>query len=101
MNHQALGVADVGQVREQLDRVDELLAGFQAALDAEADDAAEAFLEVFRGDFVARIVGQAGIGHPGHQRMALEELRDRERVVPNAAAGAAAAFPAPAGTGRR
>ena len=69
MNHEALGVADVGQVREQLDRVDELPARFQAALDAEADDAAEAFLQVLRGELVARVIRQAGIGHPVHQRM--------------------------------
>ena len=57
------------------------LPGFQAALDAEADDAAEAALEVLRGELVVRIVRQPGISHPVHQRMGLEKLRDLQRVL--------------------
>ena len=36
MEHQGLGIADVGQVAGQLDRIDKSLAGFAAAPDAEA-----------------------------------------------------------------
>ena len=64
MNDQRFGVADVGQMREQFDRVDEFFARLQSALDAEAHDAAEAALQILRGDFVIRIVRQTGISHP-------------------------------------
>ena len=37
-------------------------------------------LQVLRGDLVARIVGQAGIGHPVHQRMRFEPAGDFQRV---------------------
>ena len=40
MNHQRLGIANVGHKREQLYRVDELLAGLEATLDAERDQRA-------------------------------------------------------------
>ena len=43
---QALGVADVGQMRVQGEGIDELGPGFLAALDAEDDHRAEALREV-------------------------------------------------------
>ena len=39
MNDERLGVADVGEVGEELDGVDELLARFVAAFDPEGDEA--------------------------------------------------------------
>ena len=54
MDDQRLGVADVGQQAEDLDVVDELAAGLDAALDAERHDAAEAALEVLLGQLVGR-----------------------------------------------
>ena len=98
MNHQRFGVADIGQMREQFDRVDELLARFQAALDAKADEAAETALEVLRGDFVARIVGQAGIGDPVDQRMGFEPAGDFQRVGRMLFLPQRQAFPVPAKT---
>src|ERR1700690_385748 len=80
MNYQTLGVADVGKMREQFHRIDELLSGFQAALDAEADQTAETMLQILRGNLITGIVGQAGISPPGHQRMCLEPARDFERI---------------------
>ena len=61
MNHQALGVADVGQVREQLQRFDEAAPGFQAALDAERQDAAGAARQVA----LWRARGTGWTGRPG------------------------------------
>ncbi len=54
MNDEAFRIADIRQIREQLERVDEFFARFLIALDAETDDAAETSLEIFRGDGVAR-----------------------------------------------
>ena len=47
MDDQRLGVADVGQVRGQLGRLDELLRGRPAALDAEAQDRPRALARYF------------------------------------------------------
>lgn len=43
MDRQALGVADVGKVAQQLQAVDETPPGLTSALDAEAQDGADAF----------------------------------------------------------
>ena len=42
MDHQRLRVADVGEVRQELHRLDEALAGLRAALDAEGEYARRA-----------------------------------------------------------
>ena len=81
MNDQALGIANVGQVREQLHRVDELPARLQAALDAEAHEAAEAFLQILHRQLVARVLRQPRIRHPAYQRMLLQVPRDLQRVL--------------------
>ena len=54
MDHQRLGVADVGQQREKLERVDELLARIVAALDAECDQGPGAVGQIL---FRSRVVG--------------------------------------------
>ena len=45
MDHQALGIADIGQVREQLQSFDEAAAGFEAAADSERKNASGAAAE--------------------------------------------------------
>ena len=42
MNHQRLGIADIGQQAEQLQRIDEALAGLEASTNAEGDQRARA-----------------------------------------------------------
>ena len=59
VDHERLGVADVGEVGEELDGVDEPAAGVEVALDAEPDDGAEAAAEVFPGEFVGGVIGGA------------------------------------------
>ena len=59
VDDQRLGVAHVGQVREQLDAVDEAAAGLEAALDAEGEDGAGAFGQVLAGQLVGT-GGRAG-----------------------------------------
>src|SRR3974390_2777972 len=80
MDNQALGVADVGQVREEFSRIDKALSGLQAALDTEADDAAESIFEIFGSQLVIGILSQAGIGDPRDERMFLEEFSNRQGV---------------------
>ena len=59
MNHQALGVADVGQVREHLQRFDEAAAGLEPALNAERQNAARAARQVALGQ---RVIGARRAG---------------------------------------
>ena len=80
MDRERLGVADVGEVAEQLEPLDKLAAGLKAALHAEADEPAEAAGQILLGERVGRAALQAGIVHPGHAVVALEELGDLERV---------------------
>ena len=71
---QAARVADVGQVREDLQAVDEARAGGDAALDAESHNAAGAFGQVFLRSGVVGAVLQAGVSHPFDLGVRAEEL---------------------------
>src|SRR4051812_27891981 len=81
MDDQRLGVADVGEQREDLDVIDEPAAGIDATANTERDDPAEATVQVALGELMARMRGQAGVGNPGDLGLLLEPLRDRERIL--------------------
>src|SRR5690349_286130 len=81
VDDERLRVAHVREVRGELHRVDELLAGLEAALDAEGEHAAEAVPEVLARALVVRVLLEAGVVHPRHLRVALEPARQREGVV--------------------
>ena len=66
MDHQAAGVADVGQVRKQLGVVDQLTARFVSALDAEAKYRAGALGQILLCEVVILAAGEAGIVDPGN-----------------------------------
>ena len=74
MDGQALGIAHIGQVAEELQAFDEFLAGCRAALDAEAQDRAGALGEVFLGALVIGMALEAGIVDPTDLGMLLEEF---------------------------
>ena len=46
MNDEAFGIADIGQMRKQFHRIDELLARFQTAFDTETDEATPLWTDV-------------------------------------------------------
>ena len=81
MDGQAPDVADVGQVAEQLESLDEAAAGLDAALDAEGQDGAAALGEVALLPLVPRARLEARVGHPAHLVPALEPLRHLGGVV--------------------
>ena len=90
VDHQCLGVADVGQVAQKLARVDELLARSRAAtlctFDPEGQDARGARVAVHRTELlvrqrVVRRAGQARVVDPLHLRVALQKLRHLQRVA--------------------
>ncbi len=81
---EALGVADVHQARDQLQRILEAPAAGHAAFDAEGEDARGTAAHVFPDQGVVGMVGQAGVVDPLHLGMALEEVRHRQGVVADA-----------------
>ena len=80
MDDQRLRVADVGEVAQELRRVDEALAGLRAALDAEVEQPRRALREILLRERVILVVRQARVVHPRDARVVLQELRHRERV---------------------
>lgn len=81
VNSQRLGVADVGQVGNQLKAVDNLATGRAAALDTEAQNTAETALEVLLGRLVRLVALEAGVRHPRDVLALLEVLRQGQRVL--------------------
>ena len=80
MDGQALGITHVGQMGKKLQRLDELLPGCGAALDAEDDHGSPLAVEILLVEFMVRIVGQPGITDPCDVRVFLQVLGDRQRV---------------------
>ena len=64
VNHQRLGVTDIGEMADHAKRLDELPAGGTTALDAEADDRARAARQQRLREFVVGVVRQRGMQHP-------------------------------------
>ena len=81
VDHQSLGVADVGELRRQAEGVDELGAGAEATLDAEGEHRAVAVLaEVFVRLAVEGVVAETRVVDPGHHGVRLEVPGERHRV---------------------
>src|SRR5262249_36058708 len=81
VDRQALGVADVGQVREQLQAINKRGTGRFSTLDAEAQDAALAPRQILLGPLIRRVLGQAGVVDPRDFGVLLEIPGDRQRVL--------------------
>lgn len=80
LDSKGLGVANIGQVRNKLEAIHNL-ATSTAALDTEAQDATEAFLEVLGRDFVGRMASQSWVRDPGDCGTLLEVLSERQCVL--------------------
>ena len=76
MDHEGAGVADVGEVRHELQAFDEPLAGRAAAVDPEREDRTRTVGQIPPGELVVGVVGQPGEGHPGHAFVGGEPLGD-------------------------
>ena len=81
MNRETLGIADVGEVGEHFQALDEGLAGFAAALDAEHDHGAAFALEVLLVALELRIVFEAGKAHPLDVGVRFQVPGDSEGVL--------------------
>src|SRR6185369_10147908 len=77
MDRQAARVADIGDVVEQLESVDEAAPGLLAALELEADQAAEAVFEIDCGVLFGLVFGEAGEDHAGDLGMVAQIAGDR------------------------
>ncbi len=81
VDRETLGVADVCEVAEELETVDELLAGLLSSLDTDTDQRPEASLEVFHRKFVVGVIRQARVCYPCDLRVGFEELCNGECVL--------------------
>lgn len=63
MDHEASGVAKIGDVAEELERIHEFHAGLITALERDGEEPARALGADLRDARVIRRGGQAGIGH--------------------------------------
>ena len=80
MDDEALGIADIREVREDLQGVDELPASFQAALDAEREDRALTLRKVLLSQGIVGAGWQVGVLDPSHQIVSLEILGESDGV---------------------
>lgn len=76
----SLGITDVGQVRDELEAVDNLTAS-TAALDTEAENTAEASLEVLLGRLVVGMALESGVRDPANVGASLEVLCEGQGVL--------------------
>src|SRR5262245_35652987 len=81
MNYEALGVADVGQMGEQLDRIDEFSSCIESTFDAESQNTAKPTFEVFRGHRIIGVLWQARISDPSYEWVFLQEFGNGESVL--------------------
>ena len=64
MDHQAAGIADIGEMREDLHRLDEFQSSLVAALEAEGKDRASALGQVFLRQRIIAVGFETGIRDP-------------------------------------
>src|SRR5258708_5016559 len=81
MDHETLGITNVCEVREQLQRFNEAAARLQTALDAEREDSAGAAREVLLRETMVAARFNARIVDPRDARVPLEKLRHGESVL--------------------
>src|SRR5579863_9108438 len=81
MDHQRLGVTYIGEVRDELQPIDEALAGGAPASDAEAHHRARAVWQQAPRERVIRMARQIGVQHPGDGPVLAEEVEDAPRVL--------------------
>ena len=80
MDDKALGIPDIGEVREQLCILSEFLGRFQPALNPEANQSAVLPLQIFFGKFMVRIILQTRIIDPGDGRMFGQETGNLQGI---------------------
>ena len=81
MDHQRLGIADVGEMRKYFQRLDETLAGGAVAVDGEGEYCAAAPGQEFFRQGVIGVLGQFGVGHRLDRGMLHQELDHLARVL--------------------
>src|SRR5579859_101390 len=80
MNHEALRIANVGEMRKQLQRLNESPPRVEAAFDPERQNSARAAREVAPGQFDVTAGIETRVIRPRDSIMLFEESRDRECV---------------------
>src|ERR1700730_13883579 len=81
MDHQALGIPDIGQVRDQLESFDEAATGLQPAANAERKNASCPARKIALRQGVITAGWQCRVVEPNHALMTLQELSYRQSVL--------------------
>jgi len=81
MNYQRLGVTNVGNQREQLQRIDQFLASFISTLDAEGDECTLAIGQILLCACMVRAGLKARIVDPIDTGMLLEMTGNSKRIL--------------------
>ena len=81
MDDQRARVADIGQMREQFQVLDQRDASLIATGQAKGEDRASAFRAIKLGQIVVLVAHKAGIGDPFHSPMGGQMLGHRQRIV--------------------
>jgi hypothetical protein len=80
VNGQCLSITNVGQVRNELEAIDNFTAS-TAALNTEAQDTTKALLEIFLGRLMVRMALEARVRDPADIRALLEVLSQSQGVL--------------------
>src|SRR5580693_2018562 len=81
MDHEAFGVADVGEVREKFEAVDKRATRFFSAAKTECQNGAGSTGHVLARKRLIRAGREARVLHPGDTRVLRQPLRDGECVL--------------------
>lgn len=81
VDSQGLGITDVGQVRDDLEAINDLATGRTAALDTEAQHTAESALQVLQCVLVRRMALKARIRDPRDMRVLLQPSGKSQSVL--------------------
>ena len=84
MNDERLGIADIGQMRDQLEAVHELFRAGSIAFEHEGQDTTEAAGEILFGRGMCRMAGKAGIVHGLDIRMRCKPLGESQGIFTGA-----------------
>jgi hypothetical protein len=74
MDHEAPGIADIGEMRKSFYGIDELLSRLQSSRDPETHQRPKIAAEMFHREMMARMIIQTGRVYPVDQRMTFQEF---------------------------
>src|SRR5215469_15741515 len=81
MDHEALRISDICEMREDLQGFNEASSRFETSLNPECKHSSCALRQVAPRERVIPARRQPGVVHPRHSRVPLQKLRNRQRIL--------------------